>query len=106
MSNRPIEELKAGNDFRDSLVSRADAFDPTLAPLWHGWVIVDAFLAGIDFAKSDNAHAEMLAAVREIDRLMLVIETAVRTDQSSHLSEVFAALKACAAIAKAEQVRS
>lgn len=47
---RPIEELEAGNAFRDTLVKRADAWDG-IAPLWHGWAIMDAFLAGIDYAR-------------------------------------------------------
>lgn len=41
----------AGNAFRDTLVPRADS-DSHGAPLWHGWAIMDAFLAGIDHARS------------------------------------------------------
>lgn len=50
MAERPIEELQAGNAFRDSLVPRAD-FTRGEAPLWHGWAIMDAFLEGIDYAR-------------------------------------------------------
>lgn len=50
---RPIEEIVAGNAFRDTLVSRADAMSGP-APLWHGWAIMDAFLAGIDYARRAN----------------------------------------------------
>ncbi len=53
MSKRPIEELKAGDDFRESLKPRADDWKG-LAPLWHGWAIMDAFLAGIDYARKRN----------------------------------------------------
>jgi hypothetical protein len=48
--DRPIEELVAGNAFRDSLVRRADS-DFSGAPLWHGWALMDAFLAGIDWER-------------------------------------------------------
>lgn len=48
--SRPIEELKAGDDFRNSLVTRADA-DHHGAPLWYGWALMDAFLAGIDWER-------------------------------------------------------
>lgn len=50
MSDRPVEEILAGNAFRDTLVPRADS-DSYGAPLWHGWAIMDAFLAGIDHAR-------------------------------------------------------
>jgi hypothetical protein len=48
-TDRPIEELKAGDAFRESMIPRADLPGPY--PLWHGWVIMDAFLAGIDYAR-------------------------------------------------------
>lgn len=50
---RPIEELQAGNAFRDSVIEKRD-FTSGGAPLWHGWVIMDAFLAGIDWARANN----------------------------------------------------
>lgn len=45
--DRPIEDLEAANAFRDSMVARADS-EWHGAPLWHGWALFDAFLAGID----------------------------------------------------------
>jgi hypothetical protein len=48
---RPIEELQAGNAFRDTLIPHADG-ERSGAPVWHGWAIMDAFLAGIDYARS------------------------------------------------------
>lgn len=48
---RPTEELKAGDAFRQSVLTRADDASNDGAPLWHGWVIMDAFLAGIDWAR-------------------------------------------------------
>jgi len=49
------------------------------------------------------AAPDMLAAGIEIDRLMLVIESAVRNDDKSHHAKVLAALKANrAAIAEAK----
>lgn len=51
--DRPIEELVAGNDFRDTMLPRADS-DFHGAPLWYGWVIMEAFLAGIDWARANE----------------------------------------------------
>lgn len=51
--DRPIEELQAGDEFRKTLVPRADAHNGP-APLWHGWAIMDAFLAGIDYARKHD----------------------------------------------------
>jgi hypothetical protein len=48
--NRPVKELIAGDAFRESVIDRADAHNGPY-PLWHGWVIMDAFLAGIDWAR-------------------------------------------------------
>ena len=50
MSDRPIEELVAGDNFRSSIIHNADSWDG-LVPSFHGWVIMDAFLAGIDWAR-------------------------------------------------------
>lgn len=54
MNERPIEELIAGEAFRNTLVQRADA-DHHGAPLWYGWALMDAFLAGIDYARKAYA---------------------------------------------------
>ena len=61
---RPAEELKAGEDFRRTMVP--DATTPDGAPLWHGWVIMDAFLAGIDWARAQEQKrtADKLADLR------------------------------------------
>jgi hypothetical protein len=50
MTDRPIEELVAGDKFRDTLVPRADHMNGAF-PMWYGWAIMDAFLAGIDYAR-------------------------------------------------------
>jgi Protein of unknown function (DUF551) len=57
MADRPIEDLQAGDNFRRELVRRADSYfsEP---PLWHGWAIMDAFLAGIDYARDANRKRE------------------------------------------------
>lgn len=74
MTERDIKEIQAGNTFRDTLVPRADSMSGH-APLWHGWVIMDAFLAGIDYAREDADHvcdsyaAENQRFHDEIDRL-------------------------------------
>lgn len=47
---KAVEDLQAGDAFRKSLCPRADATkDGSL--LWHGWALMDAFLAGIDYAR-------------------------------------------------------
>lgn len=53
MTGRTIEELKAADDFRQSLLDMADEHRG-VAPLWHGWAIVDAFLAGMDYARQKS----------------------------------------------------
>lgn len=49
--DRPIEDLEAGDAFRKSLLDRADGSRDG-APLWHGWALMDAFLAGLDHARA------------------------------------------------------
>lgn len=56
MTERDIKELQAGNTFRDSLVPRCDRLISG-APLWHGWAIMDAFLAGIDYARHTDGES-------------------------------------------------
>lgn len=51
MTERSIDDITAGAAFRKKMVERADCWDGS-APLWHGWVIMDAFLAGMDYAKA------------------------------------------------------
>lgn len=51
MTDRPIEDLQAANEFRNSLLPRADAHNGP-APLWHGWAVFDAFLAGMDHGRN------------------------------------------------------
>lgn len=48
-SEPAIELLEAGNAFRDALIPRADGYAGH-APLWHGWAIMDAFIAGSKYA--------------------------------------------------------
>lgn len=45
------EELQAADAFRNTLLDLADARDAAGAPLWYGWALMDAFLAGIDYAR-------------------------------------------------------
>lgn len=59
MTKRPIEDLEAANAFRDTLVARADGTKDG-APIWHGWAIFDAFLAGQDHATRDLNAAWLL----------------------------------------------
>lgn len=57
MTDRPIEEIQAGDAFRMSLVPRCDMIRVG-APLWHGWALMDAFLAGIDYARKEKDSCE------------------------------------------------
>jgi hypothetical protein len=41
--------------YRESIKDRADEFRG-VAPLWHGWAIMDAFLAGIDYARKQKSE--------------------------------------------------
>jgi len=45
-----VTDLEAANSFRESIVSRADDLRDG-APLWYGWAILHAFLAGVAFAR-------------------------------------------------------
>ena len=51
--DRPIEDLEAANAFRATLVPRADG-NSGGSPVWYGWAIFDAFLAGMDYARKDK----------------------------------------------------
>lgn len=62
--DRPIEELVDGDNFRKSVVARADTISSGY-PLWHGWVIMDAFLAGIDYARANATEAKPPSPVLE-----------------------------------------
>lgn len=50
---KPDGDLLAGEAFRNSMLFRVDSVDASGAPLWHGWVIMDAFLAGIEYARKE-----------------------------------------------------
>jgi hypothetical protein len=49
--DRPIQDLQAADEFRRSLMPQVDFKTPDGAPLWHGWAVFDAFLAGLDHAR-------------------------------------------------------
>lgn len=51
--DRPIEDLEAADKFRRSLIDQANDYNGA-APLWHGWAIFDAFLAGLDHARNER----------------------------------------------------
>lgn len=50
---RADDEIEAGDAFRRDMVAKADIRDPY--PAWRGWVIMDAFLAGIDWARAQHS---------------------------------------------------
>lgn len=58
MTERAIEEIQAGDEFRNSLIGRADSWNGP-APLWYGWALMDAFLAGIDHERKRRTDGEL-----------------------------------------------
>lgn len=44
------EDIDAGEAFRRTMIERADSSWGG-APLWHGWAIMEAFLAGAEHAR-------------------------------------------------------
>jgi hypothetical protein len=50
---RPIEDLEAADAFRNTMLAKADSAKAG-APLWHGWALFDAFLAGLDHARRQS----------------------------------------------------
>lgn len=51
----PIEELLAGEAFRETLRAKAD---DKVNLLWYGWAIMDAFLAGIQWERQRAAQGQ------------------------------------------------
>lgn len=51
----PEEDARpAAYVFRDSLVSMADQMAHGLYPMWYGWALVDAFIAGAKWARKSK----------------------------------------------------
>jgi hypothetical protein len=60
MTQKPtLQEIQAGDAFRKTMIKRSDATFGS-APLWHGWVIMDAFLAGMMWERNRPARAQEL----------------------------------------------
>lgn len=51
-------DIVAGNAFRETLIDRADA-QQAYAPLWRGWAIMEAFLAGAKYARAERDAAPL-----------------------------------------------
>jgi len=49
------ENIVAAGEYRQKLIDRADGMIG-LFPVWYGWAIVDAFLAGAEYQKSKPAE--------------------------------------------------
>lgn len=47
-----LNDMKAGDEFRSSIRDRADYVSPDDAPMWFGWAIMDAFLAGAKYGRA------------------------------------------------------
>lgn len=43
--------IRAGFEFRTRMIEKADRFEGH-APLWYGWVIMEAFKAGVAYARN------------------------------------------------------
>lgn len=58
-ADRSIEDIRLGDAFRASLLDRADGA-VSGCPFWHGWAVMNAFLAGLDAGRAgrDAAIAE------------------------------------------------
>lgn len=54
MPEPSLEDLKAGDAFRDYLLDRKDA-EVHGCPLWYGWAIMNAFLAGANYAREQQS---------------------------------------------------
>lgn len=50
--DRPIEEIQASEAFRETMIPKADHVRHSGVPMWFGWVIMDAYLAGIDYGRA------------------------------------------------------
>lgn len=51
-----VADCDAANEFRNSLLARADVLHPY--PLWHGWAIYEAYLAGLMAARDERRAKE------------------------------------------------
>ena len=60
-----IDDLCAGNDFRERMLPSANGFQGG-APWWHGWVIMDAYLAGLKAGRAEKSpeRRDLLAAIK------------------------------------------
>lgn len=54
-TERETDDIVAGNTFRETLVPRADSSAAGGFPLWHGWALMEAFLAGTDHGRALSA---------------------------------------------------
>jgi hypothetical protein len=48
-----VDDLVAASKFRDSLLSKADGQEGPF-PYWHGWAIVQAYLAGLTAGRKQS----------------------------------------------------
>lgn len=64
MRARPIEDLRLGEVFRNSIASRSAAVYNGI-PCWSGWAIMEAFLAGLDAGRAERQTPEA-ETVREV----------------------------------------
>lgn len=58
MSEDEIKDIEAGDAFRKHMVPLADSQDASGAPLWYGWVIMTAYLAGLRAGREEKCSAK------------------------------------------------
>lgn len=63
--SNPSEPIDAAYKFVESMVSRADS-SAGGAPMWFGWALTDAFLAGVEFHKS-SVKTTLFVMADEVD---------------------------------------
>ena len=81
--NEVLKDIVAGDAFRNTLLARADA--RTVGgnyPLWHGWAIMDAFLAGAAFARSKPPTS--IRALKNADPQGVTGQTTGIPDEPAH----------------------
>ncbi len=53
-SDQQIVDLIEADGFRQGVISKADGKTENGSPWWYGWVIVDAYLAGVKAERERN----------------------------------------------------
>ena len=74
-NDRRAKDICAANTFRTTLLDRADGHRG-VHPVWHGWAIADAYLAGLDVGRAERT--ERLEA--DVKRLQAIVDQYPKTE--------------------------